>query len=104
MRFVDDGDYASENATANIFNWHKETEEGSIWLDMGNENETRKFHKHPWILRESSDYDSDASDTSGSGTREVFNRANVQKWLGDISSDPCEDDNMPDMLNGRDER
>lgn len=48
MRFLDDCDYASENATRNIVNWHKETEEGGIWLDMGNEHEKRKVH-HGYI-------------------------------------------------------
>lgn len=57
-RFLDDGDYASENATRNIFNWHKETEDGAIWLDMSNDLETRKYQMHPWIHRESSEYES----------------------------------------------
>src|SRR2546423_11548629 len=95
MRFLDDGDYASENAASNIVNWHKETEEGGIWLDMGDVHETRKFHMHPWIHRESSEYESDASDASDRGTREVFDRAKVQRWLEDISADPCEDSDMP---------
>lgn len=100
MRFLDDSDYASENATRNIINWHKETEEGGIWLDMGNENETRKTHMHPWIYREPSEYDSDNSDASDPGPRVVFDRANIQRWLQDVSADPCEDNNMPSMING----
>jgi hypothetical protein len=81
MRFLNDGDYASENATSNTVNWYKETKEGGIWLDMGDVHETRKFHMHPWIYRESSEYESDASDASDPGTRQVFDRAKVQKWL-----------------------
>lgn len=95
MGFLDDGDYALENATCYIVNRHKETQEGGIWLDMDDVHETRKFHMHPWIHRESSEYESDASDASDPGTREVFDRAKVQKWLEDISADPCEDSDIP---------
>ncbi|KAK5442643.1 hypothetical protein LTS15_010961 [Exophiala xenobiotica] len=77
-------DYASENATRNIVNWHKETEEGGIWLDMGNENETRKIHMHPWIHREPSEYDLDNSDASDPGPRVGFDRANIQRRLRDV--------------------
>lgn len=80
MRFLDDGDYASENLTRNIVNWHKETEEGGIWLDVrGDEDETRRIHMHPWIHRASSEYESDASDSSGCGAREVFERVGVSE-------------------------
>ncbi|KAK5189048.1 hypothetical protein LTR96_010931 [Exophiala xenobiotica] len=90
--FLADGDYASENATRNIVNWHKDTEEGGIWIDMGNDHETRKLHMHPWIHRESSEYDSDASDASDAGAREVYDPAKVQKWLDDVSADLYEDE------------
>ncbi len=98
MRFLDDSDYASENATRNIVNWHKETE-GGIWLDMGNENETRRIHMHPWIHRESSEYDSDTSNASDPGPREAFDKGSVQKWLRNILAGPCPDDDVPSMLN-----
>lgn len=51
MRYLDDSDYASENATRNIVKWHKEAEEGGIWLDMGNENERRRIHMNPYTSR-----------------------------------------------------
>ncbi|KAK5358375.1 hypothetical protein LTR20_011102 [Exophiala xenobiotica] len=59
---------------------------------MGNDHETRKLHMHPWIHRESSEYDSDASDASDAGAREVYDPAKVQKWLDDVSADLYEDE------------
>lgn len=104
MRFLDDGDYASENATRNIVNWHKETEEGGIWFDMGNEDETRQIHMHPWIHRVLSEYESDTSNASDAGAREVFDGIKVQKWLEDVSADLCEGSNVPTTpKRGRDE-
>ncbi len=50
---------------------------------------------HPWIHRESSEYESDASDAFDPGAREIFDRAKVQKWLDTISADACEDRDMP---------
>ncbi|KAK5312874.1 hypothetical protein LTR93_011145 [Exophiala xenobiotica] len=96
--FLDDSDYASENATRNIINWHKEIE-GGIWLDMGNDNETRRIHMHPWIYRQSSECDSDISEASDFGPREAFEKVNVQRWLQNISNDPGEEDIVPSMLN-----
>ena len=86
-RFLDDGDYASENATSSIFNWYKETEEGGMWLDMGDASETRKLHLHPWIHRESSEYESDTSNDSkpGTGTGKSFDGEKVEIWLDSIS-------------------
>lgn len=98
MRSLADGDYASENATRNIVNWHKDTEEGGIWIDMGNDHETRKLHMHPWIHRESSEYESNASDASDAGAREVYDPAKVQKWLDDVSADLYEDGNLPSCV------
>lgn len=97
-RFLDDGDYASENATINIFNWHKETEEGGLWLDMGNASETRKLHLHPWIRRESSEYESDTSDSSDPGTctGKSFDGERVEIWLEGISFEfPVEESSAP---------
>ena len=95
LRYVDDGDYASENATRNIFNWYKETEDGGIWLDMGSDLETRKYHMHPWIYRESSELGSDTSDVSDSGVPDSFDRVQVQKWIDDKLDALCEERGAP---------
>lgn len=74
-----------QRVLCNIVNWHKETE-GGIWLDMGDEHETRQFHMHPWIHQD----ESDASDASDASAHEVFDRAKIQKWLDSVSADHCE--------------
>lgn len=49
---------------------------------------------------ESSEYDPDTSDAPDPGPREVFDKANVQRWLRNISADSSENcDGMLSMSN-----
>lgn len=74
----------SADATFNLFNWHRNNEEG-LWLEEAGDNivKTRLRQSHPWIEDESDEECAPEEDESVSCTEERLVR--VRDWIAEMN-------------------
>lgn len=86
-------DNKSNNATSNLFFWHKNNEEG-LWLDDGTQSDIevlRKLVSHPWIDISFGDHEQGEDEAHSDSEKRAPNEESMKVWLDGIET-PMDDD------------
>ena len=74
----------------NIFYWHSNNEEGSLWLDDGTEDNVeviKKLQSHPWISTSWDDEDDEQENVQDEKTdQDTLGEEKVKAWQRGVRS------------------